>query len=245
MFILQELGRKNIIIDLKQYKKVLTFFAHPDDETLAAGATIHKLTNLGVEVHIAIPATGINSRRNTQEEKELDNDLTELRQDCKKALGILGIQSSNIYLGDFPDNEMDKHSLLEVIHWLEEIIKKVNPDLILTHHRYCTNIDHQYCHEAVVVATRPGLNDHVTVLCGEVPSSTGYLKPVQWEPNLFIEISEDNLESKIKSMETYKGEARPDPHPRSREVLSALAKVRGSESGFYFSEAFMISKIFA
>lgn len=234
------------MIDLKQYKKVLTFFAHPDDETLAAGATIKKLTNIaeGGEVHVAIPATGIHSRRNTQEEKERDNDMSELRQDCEKAMAVLGIHPKNIYLGDFPDNEMDKHSLLELIHWLEEIISKVKPDLILTHHRYCTNIDHQYCHDAVVVATRPGLNDHVTVLCGEVPSSTGYLKPVQWEPNCYIEVSESDVESKIKAMETYKGEVRPDPHPRSREVLSALAKVRGSESGFYFAESFMISKIF-
>ena len=199
----------------------------------------------GGEVHVAIPATGINSRRNTQEEKERDNDMNELRQDCEKAMAVLGIHPKNIYLGDFPDNEMDKHSLLELIHWLEEIIIKVKPDLILTHHRYCTNIDHQYCHDAVVVATRPGLNDHVTVLCGEVPSSTGYLKPVQWEPNCYIEVSENDVESKIKAMETYKGEARPDPHPRSREVLSALAKVRGSESGFYFAESFMVSKIFA
>ena len=28
------------MIDLKNIYKVLTFFAHPDDETLAAGATI-------------------------------------------------------------------------------------------------------------------------------------------------------------------------------------------------------------
>lgn len=199
----------------------------------------------GGEVHVAIPATGIHSRRNTQEEKERDNDMIELRQDCEKAMAVLGIHPKNIYLGNFPDNEMDKYSLLELIHWLEKIISKVKPDLILTHHRYCTNIDHQYCHDAVVVATRPGLNDHVTVLCGEVPSSTGYLKPVQWEPNCYIEVSENDVESKIKAMETYKGEARPDPHPRSREVLSALAKVRGSESGFYFAESFMISKIFA
>lgn len=233
------------MIDLKKYKKVLAFFAHPDDETLAAGATIRKLINLGADVHIAIPATGIHSRRNTQEEKDRDADLVELRQDCEKAMGVLGIKPSNIYLGNFPDNEMDKHSLLEVIHWLEKIISNLKPDLVLTHHRFCTNIDHQYCHDAVVVATRPGLNDHVTVLCGEVPSSTGYLKPVQWEPNLYIEVSEHDLESKIKAMETYKGEARPDPHPRSREVLSALAKVRGSEAGFYFAESFMISKIFA
>jgi LmbE family N-acetylglucosaminyl deacetylase len=233
------------MIDLTRYKKVLTFFAHPDDETLAAGATIRKLTNLGAEVYIAIPATGIHSRRNSREEKEREADLVELRQDCEKAMGVLGIKPTNIHLGDFPDNEMDKHSLLEVIHWLEDIVRKVKPDLVLTHHRFCTNIDHQYCHEAVVVATRPGLNDHVTVLCGEVPSSTGYLKPVQWEPNLYIEISERDLEAKVEAMETYKGEARPDPHPRSREVLSALAKVRGSEAGFYFAESFMISKIFA
>jgi N-acetylglucosamine malate deacetylase 1 len=232
------------MIDLKNIKKVLTFFAHPDDETLAAGATIKKLTDLGIEVHVAIPATGIHSRSNTKDNASLDSELMELKQDTKKALAILGIPSENIYLGHFPDNQMDKHTLLEVIHWLENIIKNVKPDLILTHHRYCTNIDHQYCHNAVVVATRPGLNDHLTVLCGEVPSSTGYLKPVQWEPNLYIDISKDNLESKIIAMETFKGEARPDPHPRSREVLSALAKVRGSESGFYFAESFMISKTF-
>ncbi len=235
------------MINLKQYKKVLTFFAHPDDESLAAGATIKKLTSIdvGAEVHVAIPATGIHSRRNLQDEYQRDNDMIELNQDCEKAMAVLGIHPKHIYLGNFPDNEMDKHSLLELIHWLEEIISKVKPDLILTHHRYCTNIDHQYCHDAVVVATRPGLNDHVTVLCGEVPSSTGYLRPVQWEPNFYIEVSESDVESKIKAMESYKGEARPDPHPRSREVLRALAKVRGSESGFYFAESFMISKIFA
>lgn len=232
------------MIDLKSYTKVLTFFAHPDDETLAAGATIAKLASIGSEIHIAIPATGIHSRRNIQEEKERYTDLLKLRQDCEKAMSVFGIHPKNIYLGEFSDNEMDKHSLLEVIHWIENILSKVKPELILTHHRYCTNIDHQYCYEALVVATRPALNNHVTVLCGEVPSSTGYLKPTQWEPNCYIEVSENNVEAKIRAMETYKGEARADPHPRSREVLKALAKVRGSEAGFYFAEAFMIQKIF-
>ena len=45
-------------------------------------------------------------------------------------------------------------------------------------------------------------------------------------------------------MESFKGEARPDPHPRSPQVLKSLAKVRGSEGGFFFAEAFMIQKIF-
>ncbi|KPA10305.1 N-acetylglucosaminyl phosphatidylinositol deacetylase [Candidatus Magnetomorum sp. HK-1] len=159
------------MINLKQYKKVLTFFAHPDDETLSAGATISKLTRLGIEVNVAIPSTGIHSRRNIQSEKERTSDVIELRKNCEEALAILGIQPLNIHFGNFSDNEMDKHSLLEVIHWLEKLITKIKPDLIITHHRFCTNIDHQYCHEAVIVATRPSLKDHITVLCGEVPST--------------------------------------------------------------------------
>ncbi len=232
------------MIDISRFSKVLTVFAHPDDETLAAGATISKLTRLGADIHVAIPATGIYSRRNKQGRTSMDSDLIELRNNCQKALKAIGIASPHIYLGNFPDNEMDKHTLLEAVHWIEGIIAEVKPYLILTHHRYCTNIDHQYCHEAVVVATRPVANNHVPVLCGEVPSSTGYLRPVNWEPNLYIEVTEEDIERKIKAMETYIGEARPDPHPRSKEVLKAMAKVRGSESGFLLAEAFMIQKIF-
>lgn len=236
--------RKEIyVIDLKKMKKVLCFFAHPDDETLAAGGTISKLCELGIEVYVAIPATGIHSRKDVSEQDKIEG-LEQLKEDCAQAMGVLGVEKDKLFLGEFADNAMDRYALLDLIHWLESIIELVKPDTVLTHHRYCTNIDHQYCHEAAIVATRPGLNEHITVLCGEVPSSTGYLRPAQWEPNFYVEISEQNLESKIHAMETYKGEARPDPHPRSREVLHALAKVRGSESGYYFAESFMIAKSF-
>jgi LmbE family N-acetylglucosaminyl deacetylase len=227
------------------YKTVLTFFAHPDDETLAAGATIRRLTKEGCRVVVAIPNTGIHSRRNLQSDAARAEALDALRTDCHAALTILGVDESDIFLGDFSDNEIDKHTLLELIHWLEAVLREVQPDAIFTHHRYCTNIDHQYCHEAAVVASRPGVDSHIPVFCGEVPSSTGYLKPVSWEPNCYIRVTEEEVEAKILAMQTYKDEARPDPHPRSPEVLRALAKVRGSEGGYYFAEAFMIQKIFA
>lgn len=78
------------MIKFDQISKVLTFFAHPDDETLAAGATLAKLSRFGVDIHMAIPATGIHSRRNTQDQTSRDSELIKLRQDCKKAMSVLG-----------------------------------------------------------------------------------------------------------------------------------------------------------
>ena len=229
---------------ISKYKNILTFFAHPDDETLAAGATINKLSKNGCRIHVAIPATGVHARKNVQDKKVRDKKLLNLQNDTIKALSKIGVKKSDIYLGEFDDNELDKYSLLELIHWIEKIIIKIKPDAIFTHHRYCTNIDHQYCHEAVVVATRPSINSHIPVFCAEVPDSTGYLKPVQWEPNYFVNVTEKDIDAKILAMQTFKDEARPDPHPRSPEVLKSLAKVRGSEGGFFFAEAFMIEKAF-
>ena len=229
---------------ISKYKNILTFFAHPDDETLAAGATINKLSNNGCRINVAIPSTGINARKNIQNKKFRREKLIDLKNDTFKALSKIGVKKSDIYFGKFDDNEMDKYPLLELIHWIEELIIKIKPDAIFTHHSHCTNIDHRYCHEAIVVATRPSINSHIPVFCGEVPSSTGYLKPTQWEPNYFVNVREKDIDAKILSMETFKDEARQDPHPRSPEVLKSLAKVRGSESGFFFAEAFMIQKIF-
>ncbi len=229
---------------ITKYKKILTFFAHPDDETLAAGATINKLSNNGCRTYVAIPATGINARKNIYKKNIRNKKITNLQQDTFKALSIIGIKKSDIFFGNFNDNELDKHTLLELIHWIEKIVKKIKPDAIFTHHRYCTNIDHQYCHEAAIVATRAKTNNHIPVFCGEVPSSTGYLRPTKWEPNFYVNVSKYDVEAKIRAMQTFKEEARIDPHPRSPEVLKSLAKVRGSESGFHFAESFMIQKIF-
>lgn len=226
------------------YKKVLTVFAHPDDETLSVGATISKLTNNKCRVYVAIPSTGVHSRKNTQSKKIRDINLINLKKHAYKAITSLGVKKKDIDFGNFPDNEIDKYPLLKLVHWVQKIIDKVKPDVILTHHRFCTNVDHQYCHDAVIIATRPKINSHIHVLSAESPSSTGYLKPTRWEPNYFINITERDIEAKIKAMKMFKDEMRPDPHPTSPEVLRALAKVRGSESGFLYAEAFMINKLY-
>ena len=59
-----------------------------------------------------------------------------------------------------------------------------------------------------------------------------------------IFITKRDIEAKLKAIKFFKGEVRPDPHPTSPEVVKALAKIRGSEAGFMYAEAFMINKLY-
>jgi len=70
---------------------------------LAAGATLHRLAAMGAEIHVAIPATGIHSRRSEDSKDMLDAAVAELRVDCANALGKIGIQGERIYFGEFAD----------------------------------------------------------------------------------------------------------------------------------------------
>jgi LmbE family N-acetylglucosaminyl deacetylase len=230
--------------DLIKNKKILTFLAHPDDEVLGAGGMIYEAHRLNSEIHIVIPATGIHARRNKESRPARTKALEKLRIDCNKALAVLGVSAKHIYLGEFDDNKMDRSSLLSVIYFLEKHIEKIGPHLIITHHFNCTNIDHQICYKAAVVATRPAKTRHINLLSCEIPSSTGYYRPAMWEPNVYINLSERAVDAKIEALRCYESEIRSDPHPRSPEVLKALAKVRGSESGFFYAEAFMMVKGF-
>ena len=77
---------------ISKFKNILTFFAHPDDETISAGATINKLTNNGCRVHVAIPATGVHARRGTINLKKRNKNLSNLRKDTIKAARIIGVK---------------------------------------------------------------------------------------------------------------------------------------------------------
>lgn len=220
------------MIDLTTCRRVLAFFAHPDDETLAAGGTIARLTEMGADVVAAIPGQGPSSR-DGQECDGIAEDLDTVAEELK---------IRRVVWGFFADNAMDVGGRLALIKWLENVIEDFRPDLILTHHHADLNVDHRYCYEAVAVAARPTEDWRPTVLCGEIPGSTGVLMPAAWQPNVYVGLSADDLNRKVAAMECYRTERREAPHPRSPESLRALATVRGTECGHHLAEAFMLHR---
>jgi LmbE family N-acetylglucosaminyl deacetylase len=173
---------------------------------------------------------------------ELMNDMgkqiSQLQKGAKNALSILGVK--NIQFEDFPDNEMDMISNLEITKKIETIIDEFGPDTVYTHSKHDINVDHRQICDATITATRPKKNSNVKeVISFEVPSSTEWYFPQKFSPNIFVDISKE-LKFKLKAMQAYKNELREFPHPRSIEALEIIAKRWGTVCGFNAAEAFCL-----
>lgn len=218
----------------------LVIAAHPDDEVLGCGGTIAQLSQSGEDVYIAIFGEGITSRY--QQREQADSTLLDtLHADSRKAAVLLGAR--DLFLFSLPDNRFDTVPLLDVVKRIEELIERLQPQVLYTHSGGDLNIDHVVLHRAVLTATRP-LAGHVVkdVYTFEVPSSTEWtfqqFQP-SFVPNVFVDIS-IGLERKIEAMQVYESEARHFPHPRSPEALRVIAQTRGSMVGLQAAEAFQL-----
>jgi LmbE family N-acetylglucosaminyl deacetylase len=226
-----------------QDKKIMIVVAHPDDELLGLGATIHRLIHeQQCHIHVVILGEGITSRADSRDTKLWEKELTTHRENIKNAQMTIGYQSVSIY--DFPDNRFDTVALLDIIKVIEKEKANFKPEVIFTHHGGDVNVDHQRTFDAVITACRPMAHEKVrTIITFETPSGTEWRAssdPKHFIPNLIIEISEEGLKAKIEAMECYKFEKRKYPHPRSPEALKIRAQMWGVANGVPLAEAFQL-----
>jgi LmbE family N-acetylglucosaminyl deacetylase len=215
----------------------LVVAAHPDDEVLGCGGTIARLAQAGDTVHVAILGEGITSRHASRAEADA-SELAELRETSRRAADRLGV--AELYHYDLPDNRFDSVALLDVVKIVEELIERIRPRTVFTHHPGDVNVDHEVLHRAVLAATRPMEGTPVReVLAFEVPSSTEWAfgQLATFRPCVFYDVTA-TLDAKLEAMQLYEGESRVSPHPRSPESLEALARQRGTAVGVQAAEAF-------
>ena len=224
--------------------KILTIAAHPDDELLGLGGTIRKRVNDGDKADCLILGEGLTSRENNRDQVSKES-LEELYSDTYQAAEFIGYD--NLFFSKLPDNRFDSVDLLDIIKEIEKIIRKVQPDIIYTHHYGDLNIDHQKTFEAVITACRPvGEYGVKEIYAFETPSSTEWnfqYRDNTFKPNLFVDISE-TIDAKLKGMDCYDSEKRDYPHPRSLKALKTIAVRWGTVVGKEYVEAFeLIRKV--
>lgn len=215
-------------------KKILVVAAHPDDEVLGMGGTLIKLANDGAVLYIAFLSKGETSRG-----RKIANEKLRTLQAEKVANTI----TAKLYwLANFPDNEFDSISLLQVTKVVEAIINKINPDVIYTHHHGDLNIDHRITFQSVMTACRPGKTSVKEIYNFEVLSSTEWQAKIEGRiflPNVYVDIG-NYIEDKVSLVGMYAREIGIFPFPRSKVGIKTLARYRGMESGLHFAEAFRL-----
>lgn len=213
-------------------KKVLVIAAHPDDEVLGCGGTIAKYAKVANnEVYLCIVTKGYTP---DWTEEFLKNRGKEL----KKSSEILGIKK--VYFLGFPTVKLDTVPQKELNDSVLKVVTEVNPDIVYIPHKGDVNKDHRLIFDAALVATRPINNKIKRILSYETLSETEWGQMIEpFAPTVYVDILE-SIETKIEAMKIYESELKPYPHPRSLEIIEALAKKRGSEAGVGFAEAFML-----
>ncbi len=219
--------------------KYLLVVAHPDDEVLGAGAAIWKWTHSGDIVDVCVMSTEAKARAFRPEDKELNDDLN-------SSLNYLGVNKK--FEGIFPNIEMNTVPHLQLVQFIESVIRDSEPDVIITHHPADTNNDHlqtsMACQEAVrLFQRRPEVKRVKEFWYMEVPSCSEWKinsAMQEFVPNCFVEIGKEGVDAKIKALSMYRGVMRSYPHPRSLEYINGLAAVRGSQWGVNYAESFEV-----
>jgi LmbE family N-acetylglucosaminyl deacetylase len=175
-------------------KNILVIAAHPDDEILGCGGAIAKFSEQGCTAHFAILGEGIRSRKEEQGPSAL-NKISQLQKDAHSASRTVGAHSLEFF--SFPDNQFDSVPLLDLIHCIEDLKKRLSPDVVFTHHPGDLNIDHLMTFRAVLTAFRPLPEEKpCSLISFEVPSSTEWQTreiSQPFSPNFFVPLKETHL----------------------------------------------------
>lgn len=143
---------------------LLAIFAHPDDESHGPGGTLAKYAAEGVKVHYLCAtrgeAGGVNSRFQ-QNGESVANLRTRELQRAAAELGMAGVHFLGYRdsgMAGSPDNahpdSLYAAPLDEVAGRIVECIRRLRPDVIITHDQYgwYGHPDHIKCYEAVLRA---------------------------------------------------------------------------------------------
>ena len=206
---------------------ILVFAPHNDDEVLGVGGSIRRYVLEGNKVFVCEVTSGPKYRM--------------MQEEARKAHEVLGVSES--FFLNLPVSELADMKKIEVNKKLNEIVKKVKPEIIFTPFIEDMHLDHRMVTEAVLVAARPINQCSIKRLyMYETLSETGWNVPYgnkNFTPNVWIDIS-NTIDIKIKAMRCYQSQMMRSPHPRSEEGIRALAAYRGLTIGVNYAESFML-----
>lgn len=207
---------------------ILFALAHPDDEAFGPAGTIRKLADNN---HVLVVSLCKGNRPGSF------RSLESRQEAFIKSCSLLGAQSLIL---DSDDVGLEEDYAKDQ---MSRVIASFKPEVIYTHSIKDLHKDHRTLAEVMLVLARPSPNSLIKKLVScEIPSA-GFWSWGQFggtfQPNYFIDIGNQRyIKDQVVSL--YDTELYPSPDIRSKESIWDLARLRGSQSGTRFAEAFEI-----
>lgn len=220
-------------------KNILVIAAHPDDETLGAGATLLRHQAGGDKLSWLIMT------RMTEEMGYSPKKIQSREKEIARVARMYGFKSVGKL--DLPSTGLDSLPFSDVVQQVASFIKKTKAQIIYFPHGGDVHSDHRVTYGAVMAAAKSFRTPSVErLLTYETVSETEFAYAQEGNnflPTVFVDV-EGYLDKKIAIMKQYKGEMAAFPFPRSEKNLRALAAFRGATMGAHAAEAFMLAREF-
>jgi LmbE family N-acetylglucosaminyl deacetylase len=203
---------------------------HPDDETLGCAGTILKHKNDGHEIYWHILTTISKN----------DSYFHNRKKEIEKVKKIY--RFNHVIHEEFVTGELDKYAKKDIIKKIEEVIKKIKPEIIYLPYEYDFHTDHKIVFECYKPIFKTFRYSFIKIIKQyEVLSETNLasIKNKNFFPNNYIDVSK-YIKKKIEIMKIYKSEIGKFPFSRSKEAIIALAMYRGTQINLKFAESFII-----
>jgi len=201
--------------------KILAVGAHPDDIEAGCAGTLMKYSKYGHEICLLIMTEG-----------DKGGDAPMRRTEQYKSAEIL--RPKEVMWGGYKDTELSPN-MNELVHDIEKVLIKVNPDFIFANYGNDTHQDHRALCRATVSATRYVRN----VLFYETPTTFDF------SPNVFVDIRE-TIEQKIAMLLAHQSQVmKTNIEGLSiADVARSTAMFRGTQGRVQFAEGFTPLRLF-
>lgn len=200
---------------------ILAIGPHPDDIEIGCAGTLIKYAQKGHDVFFLLMTKG-----------GMGGDVEVRYKEQIKATDIIG--AKDIFWGGFEDTELQNRTN-EIIHVIEDYIKKIKPDFIFVNFFDDTHQDHRATNRSVLSAARYVKN----VMFYEVPTTSNFI------PNVFVDIGSE-LDIKIEALKAHSSQIMKTNIQGLSiiDIARSSAHFRGVQGRVPLAEGFISERLF-
>ncbi len=206
------------------HDKVLVLSPHTDDAELGAGGSIARFLEEGIEIYFMV-FSGC--------EKSVPNGMSKktLREECKMATGILGLDSAKVKIMNFPVRDFPKYRQ-EILEEILQMKEEFSPSLVLVP----SSRDMHQDHGVIYMESLRAFKREASIWGYEHPWNN-----LTFTTDIFVQLSKEQVDKKLLSLKSYRSQS--DRSYMSEESILSLIRTRGTQLDVPYAECFELVRM--